>query len=710
MKAIVVSTHQRLGVLLCIVVWSLLFGPGVPPADAQWEATSLAEYSACVGPATESAGFNDVEGYPEATRAAIDCLAHYGITVGTSAGEFVPGGEVTRWQMALFLVRAAGPAGIVLPQPADQGFGDIGALPPYIQDAINQLARIGIAKGTTESSFSPQRAVTRRQMAQFLARFLESAPVGPGGVDTRELQHGVEGEHFEDVEHLSRDVHRMIAVLFDMGVVTGTSSNLFSSGALFSPDNSVTRSQMALFMSRALAHTNARPAGFVLQTGSTTVPVEESAEVVVTVRDSTHRPVADHTIDLFHSVSTEAAFNSQGRCTHHVISELGHRTCVIDPGDGATDEAGNFFYDHFVDRNLVLWAWSGAQGDRFDVEETEFVSTVFSVVETAAGFLLTDDMTPHAAKVRYGEPVTLTLQLVDRYGFPVEEEKVRIRVRIEESGEGRSAQGRPRTFTTDGSGTVQFDHVIEEVVSHTDVPDAHLSLEVLDSSDLEMIDMSTVGLLGGVEGGAPSPIAWSEEEKRANALVLIQSVAYDVVSESGSGRRNGVTALLVDQYGDPVSGERVHFKSDDENGLWQDLVDADLAKAEFRVVTDSRGRAGVIYNRGSSEPGIETMEAFVQGKDIEAEPMEHYWLLEAPDDGDDHTYEVILHDRRRRTLILEYGPDEYVLAKYDRNDSYRYHGQEEDYQSFIRHLQEGDTVEITIESNHPNEVNTFDRF
>ena len=694
----------RWWVLLLAVVWSFLFGPAVPPVGAQWEADSLAEYSACVGPATEPAGFNDVEGYPEATRAAIDCLAHYRITVGTSSGEFVPGGEVTRWQMALFLVRAAGPAGIVLPQPADQGFGDIGELPPYIQDAINQLARIGIAKGATESEFRPQREVTRRQMAQFLARFLEAAPVGPGGVDIAELGHEAEDEHFEDVVHLSRDVHRMIAVLFDMGVTAGTSSTLFS------PDDPVTRAQMALFITRALDHTNARPAGLILQTGPTTVVAEESTEVVVTVRDSTHRPVPDLPVDLFHAVSIEAAFNSQGRCTHHVIPELGHRTCVIDPGDGTTDEDGNFYYELIVDRNQLLWAWSGAQGDRFDVEETHFVSEVFSVVEPAAAFLLTDDMPPHAAKVSYDTPVTFTWQLVDQYGYPVEQARVRIRVNIEESGRGRRTQNQPRTFSTDGSGTVEFDHVIEEVESHTTVPDALLRLEVLDSSDLDIIDMSTVGLLGGEEEGAPSPIAWSEEGKRPNALVLIQSVAYDVVSESGVGRRNGVTALLVDQYGNPVGGERIHFKSDDEDGLWQDPVDADLAKAEFRVVTNNRGRASVIYNRGSSDPGIETMEAFVQDRDIQAEPVEHYWLVEAPDDGDSHTYEVILHDRNRRTLILEYGADEYVLAKYDRNDSYRYHGQEEDYQSFIRHLQEGDTVDITIESRHPNEVNTFERF
>ena len=705
MKASVATFGHRWGVLLmCVVLWSLLSGPAVPVSGQDDVPDSLAATSACVGPATESAGFTDVDRYPAAAQAAIDCLAHYRITLGVPTGEFDPGGVVTRWQMALFLVRAAGPAGILVPNPSDQGFKDIGDLAGHIQDAVNQLAALGITKGTTESSFSPHHVVTRRQMARFLARFLEAAPVGPGGIDITAVRHGVNEERFQDVEHLRVVVHRIIARLFEMGVITGTSTRQFS------PDEPVTRAQMALLIARSLAHTNARPAGFVLQTGPTTLQAEESTELVISVRDSAHRPVEDLPIDLFHSVSSVAAFNSQGRCTHHVLPELGHRTCVIDPGDGTTDEDGNFYYDLIVDRNLVLWAWSGAPGDRFDSEETEFVSVEFYAVDPAAGFRLTDDMPPHAAKVPYGTSVTFTFQLVDRYGYPVEQEKVTIRVRIKESGEDRRTQSRPRTLSTDRSGTVEFDHVIEEVESHTAVPDAHLSLEVLDSSDLEIVDMSTVGLLGGAEEGNPSPIAWSEEESRPNALVLIQSVDYDVVSASGSGRRNGATALLVDQYGDPVSGETVHFKSDDEDGLWQDPVDPDLAKAEFRVVTNSRGKASVIYNRGSGEPGIETIEAFVQGKDIQAEPVEHYWLLEAPDDGDTHSYEVIIHDRKRRALVLEYGPGEYLLAKYDRNDSYRFHGEEEDYASFVRHLLEGDTVDVTIESRHPNEVNTFERF
>ena len=89
--------------------------------------------------------------------------------------------------------------------------------------------------------------------------------------------------------------------------------------------------------------------------------------------------------------------------------------------------------------------------------------------------------------------------------------------------------------------------------------------------------------------------------------------------------------------------------------------------------------------------------------------MQHYWVLEAPADADDHTYEVIVHDHKRRTLVLEYNAGEYLLARYDRNDRYMYDGLDEDFESFAKHLQEGDIVETSIRSRDPNDVNTFER-
>ena len=110
-------------------------------------------------------------------------------------------------------------------------------------DAINQLAALGITEGTTRSTFSPHRVVNRRQMAQFLARFLDVAPVGEGGVDIDDVR--PDDEHFRDIRRLPRDPYEAVLALFEMGVTTGTSATLFS------PNEPVTRAQMARFITRA---------------------------------------------------------------------------------------------------------------------------------------------------------------------------------------------------------------------------------------------------------------------------------------------------------------------------------------------------------------------------------------------------------------------------------------------------------------------------
>ena len=122
------------------------------------------------GPATEAARFRDVLS-GSVSEDAINCMVHYGIMLETSPRRFLPSLGVTRRQMALFLIRAAGPAGIEVPEAEDQGFKDIDQLPREDRDAINQLVDLRITRGVTRSSFSPDTVVTRRQMVQFLARF-----------------------------------------------------------------------------------------------------------------------------------------------------------------------------------------------------------------------------------------------------------------------------------------------------------------------------------------------------------------------------------------------------------------------------------------------------------------------------------------------------------------------------------------------------------
>jgi hypothetical protein len=119
-------------------------------------------------------GFVDIVGRPPAEQVAINQLAQLQITTGTSPTTYNPEGRVTRLQMALFLTRLWSLGPYDLPAGIGPGFTDIATLPVGVQTAINQLAELGITKGTTPTSYNPGGIVTREQMASFLIRTMKA--------------------------------------------------------------------------------------------------------------------------------------------------------------------------------------------------------------------------------------------------------------------------------------------------------------------------------------------------------------------------------------------------------------------------------------------------------------------------------------------------------------------------------------------------------
>ena len=692
--------------LFIALVASLLAVVAVPAVGTDGEADALATHSACVGPAIESAGFDDIDGYSAEVEAAINCLAHYRITRGVSPGEFNPAGHVTRRQMALFLIRAAGPAGIEVPRPSDQGFTDIGHLGRGSRDAINQLAVLGITEGTSKSTFSPDRLVNRRQMAQFLARFLERAPVGEGGVDITEVES--DDQHFTDIDHLSVSSYVPIVKLFEMGVTNGVSMDRYAPGA------PVTRAQMASFITRMLAHTNARPAGITMQTADdATVTSGSDVRVVISLRDTSHRPEADTLVDVFHGPSQRQTFDSDGNCTRRAVSDSGGDACLIDVDDDTSDEDGNLIYDLYVDESLVLWAWTGELDDEFDLNTASFDWLEFSAIKPATDFLLTDNMRSGATKIRYGDSVTFTLQLLSEDEDPVAEEDAEFRVRVHEVRDDKTIRRRTTTYYTDSSGAAWFHHAVDDPGSRDNDDDTFVTIEVEPPSGLSPFDKSQLKVLSDTQGDR-NHIPWSNERAEPTSLVLELSPAYSVATQAGLGGLNRVTATLVDQYGDPVRGERIHFKSDDMDGLYEDPDDMSLAKPSFRQATNVRGKATASYYRDSSESRIETIDAFMEddntdaADDIRASVM-HYWVKEVPNDGILYSYEVILHDQDRRTIVLAMGGSYYVV-RYDRNDQFSVDDDTEEFETFAKGLKDGHAVDVRVWSYHPNRVNHFNRY
>jgi hypothetical protein len=95
----------------------------------------------------------------------INRLAASGITSGCGTETFCPNNNVTRGQMAAFLVRALG-----LPTTSTDYFTDDNT--SIFENDINRLAASGITTGCGTETFCPNNNVTRGQMAAFLKRAL----------------------------------------------------------------------------------------------------------------------------------------------------------------------------------------------------------------------------------------------------------------------------------------------------------------------------------------------------------------------------------------------------------------------------------------------------------------------------------------------------------------------------------------------------------
>ena len=117
----------------------------------------------------EEVPYADAAEISDAHRANVARLTEAGIVRGHGDGTFRPLLQVSRQQMATYLVSAIeAVTGEDLPR--DASFDDVA---DTHLASIEKLATIGVASGTTEDTFSPRAPVTRQQMASFLARTLD---------------------------------------------------------------------------------------------------------------------------------------------------------------------------------------------------------------------------------------------------------------------------------------------------------------------------------------------------------------------------------------------------------------------------------------------------------------------------------------------------------------------------------------------------------
>lgn len=170
-------------------------------------------------------------------QAAVDCLAHLGVTQGGPLGapddQYGPALDVTRGQMAGFLARLITRAGGTLPADAPDAFDDDDGTTH--EAAINALAAAGVVEGFDDGTYRPGAFVRRDQMASFLLRthdYISDVTLAAGP------------NAFDDDE--PGNVHEAaINALAAVGVVEGTATP-----RVYEPGGDVRRDQMASFIVR----------------------------------------------------------------------------------------------------------------------------------------------------------------------------------------------------------------------------------------------------------------------------------------------------------------------------------------------------------------------------------------------------------------------------------------------------------------------------
>ena len=672
-----------------------LFAVGAAPAAALDEDSmpnATAATSACVGDAMSDMMFSDVSEM-HAFRADINCLAYYGVTIGYGDGTFRPENDVSRGEMVLFMERAAGIAGA----DAEAVVGDF--------------------------AMSGSDPVHRGDMALLIARLLASATSGESPVNVTNnadgtfAVSGVSGDawdYFADSRRSQNRVHDSAAsALYELGVAKGTGMGYFS------PAASVSRGQMAAFITRALAHTSARPAGVSIQS-------DEPGGVIISVRDANFQPLANEPVDVFSARADQVdeAFSDDGSCYMPRVDAVGGnaKLCEIDALDAPTGLSGD--YDpgtiNVAAGGTTVWAWTGDYGDKVEDggEGLAQVSLTAATPVTANSAKVTTDIPDGATRVHFGSTVTVTIQLVgandadavrdsggNSYTVTIRrasgDTNIRGNAAPANVTDATAASKETRTLNVDASGKATFTITASDpdatdrnnpVGADEDTSTSPVTPAVPDKIDRVRVTYTVEVANGGqavddaisetetLEGNAGSQTITFSDARGVLDRASIKPTADFLTRPMSGSARNTVTVTVVDQYGGGIRGHLVRLSSTHAPAS----VSAATSTSMFPVAreTDSSGsvRIGYAYTGPGSVETITANTAADKTAGAALTPItvgaggsnvteEIYWA--APAAGPDVASGAVLaFDLERNTIIVANASNGPQMVLYDDNDQY----------------------------------------
>ncbi|WP_374702956.1 S-layer homology domain-containing protein [Peribacillus deserti] len=170
--------------------------------------------------------FTDIENH--ASRSAIQSLVGLGILSGYKDGKFYPEKTVTRADFVTFLIRTMG----YKPEKAKPTFEDVKPS-SAAYSSIQAAGQQGIIKPSEYGrKFSPNKLITRQEMAVFLARTLKLKPENPSILK------------FKDKKSITVKDQAAVASVVKAGLMSSYKDNQFS------PKTAVTRAQASVSLKK----------------------------------------------------------------------------------------------------------------------------------------------------------------------------------------------------------------------------------------------------------------------------------------------------------------------------------------------------------------------------------------------------------------------------------------------------------------------------
>jgi hypothetical protein len=524
--------------------------------------------------------------------------------------------------MALFLSRAAALIGVDLMEgDVAVDFGDIADEGEERSNAITALARNGILAGRSDMAFEPAAAITRTEMAVALVALLDHTPGAPvhknkGGLfvlgddaPTAALPDDSFGDAGTHTRGLSQADANAISAAYELGVTTGKSLDVFD------PTGTVPRKNMASFITRAMSHSNLRPAGLTAQVAGGTI--------TVSVRDADFAPVVNQTVDAFKTaVAFESkAFKDDGTCSSRTSFVDGATKCEVDGADPVTDSGGNSNLAQLdaevIGKGLTVWLWAGDVGDKVssdtDLYEMSVVPDDTSTPDATAS-ALSNSVAMGATKVHFSQTVTVTVQLK---GDPDATDADNDLVDVGpgdiggEDGISYSVVINKRA-TSDGSDPTNSDTVFDTKTISVKAGDDGAATFEIDANDTSAdttgnrvrVDYTVTG--GDFSSGTPAgpnlqptpntgEVIFSDETAVVTA-VTVDAAAFQNAPGEGSRAGSAATVTVADQFARPFKGAGIIMTSDNSDSVLPTRA----------RITGSNGqvRIGYSYTGGASDEDL----------------------------------------------------------------------------------------------------------